>query len=76
LELGAWSLELGAWSLELGALRRGSSFLSLGQALKAQNDVKYYSPLRFGLFPNPVADITIEDVPLEDVIAELFAAQA
>jgi len=24
----------------------------------------------------PVADITIEDVPLEDVIAELFSAQA
>ncbi len=26
--------------------------------------------------PGPVADITIEDVPLEDVIAELFATQA
>jgi len=28
------------------------------------------------LSTGPVADITIEDVPLEDVIAELFAAQA
>ena len=27
------------------------------------------------LSTGPVADITIEDVPLEDVIAELFAAQ-
>lgn len=28
------------------------------------------------LSTGPVADITIEDVPLEDVIAELFSAQA
>jgi len=28
------------------------------------------------LSTGPVADITIEDVPLEDVIAELFAAQS
>ena len=28
------------------------------------------------LTTGPVADITIEDIPLEDVIAELFSAQA
>jgi ABC-2 type transport system ATP-binding protein len=28
------------------------------------------------LSTGPVADITIEDVPLEDVIAELFTSQA
>ena len=28
------------------------------------------------LSTGPVADITIEDIPLEDVIAELFSAQA
>jgi ABC-2 type transport system ATP-binding protein len=28
------------------------------------------------LSTGPVADITIEDVPLEDVIAELFTAQS
>jgi ABC-2 type transport system ATP-binding protein len=27
------------------------------------------------LTAGPVADITIEDIPLEDVIAELFSAQ-
>jgi hypothetical protein len=26
------------------------------------------------LVPSPVADITIEDVPLEDIIAELFTS--
>ena len=38
------------------------------------HDIAYVPPQEI-LTAGPVADITIEDIPLEDVIAELFSAQ-